>query len=51
MKSSQRAADLTKQLLAYSGKGRHFLQKAGPVVRSGADAEPDRSHGRKEGFS
>jgi PAS domain S-box-containing protein len=27
LKSSQRAADLTKQLLAYSGKGRHFMQK------------------------
>jgi PAS domain S-box-containing protein len=27
VKSSQRAADLTKQLLAYSGKGRHFMQK------------------------
>lgn len=25
--ASQRAAELTRQLLAYSGKGRHFLQK------------------------
>ena len=27
MRSSQRAAELTKQLLAYSGKGRHFMQR------------------------
>jgi PAS domain S-box-containing protein len=27
LRSSQRAAELTKQLLAYSGKGRHFMQK------------------------
>ncbi|HEX3875534.1 MAG TPA: response regulator [Bryobacteraceae bacterium] len=36
VRASQRAADLTKQLLAYSGKGRHFLQKLelSSVVRS-----------------
>src|SRR6202042_2239092 len=36
VRASQRAADLTSQLLAYSGKGRHFLQKVelSTLVRS-----------------
>ncbi len=37
--ASQRAADLTRQLLAYSGKGRHFLQRVelSAVVRGMRD--------------